>query len=271
MPDNERIQELVSSYTLGVLDGDDLKELEDYLKNNPAAYQELLKENEAAFSQLAYVTKGSDPSPRLRTKLLNDIKAEKEPEVIESPIPLWQRLQPLWVGLGSAVAVIVISVLIGYNVSLNNKLTDQRAENLNLEKQLLEKETRLAALNEELGAQTEALAFLENPNVVIINMVKTEPGLKAVGRVLWNTEEDEALFYGINLPQVPEGKTYQLWAIAEDTPKSAGTFKVDNNGNNVLMIKSLRDFGDISTFAVSLEPAGGVPQPTGEIYLAGET
>jgi len=270
MPDNDRIQELVSAYTLGVLDGDDLKELEDYLKNNPVVYQELLKENEAAFSQLAYVTMGSDPSPGLRNKLLNDIKAEKELET-ESPVPFWHRLQPIWMGLGSAVAVIIIAVLIGYNVSLSNKLKDQQAENQNLENRLLEKETQLAALNEELGAQTEALAFLDNPNVVIINMVKTEPSLKAVGRVLWNTEDDEALFYGINLPQIPEGKTYQLWAIAGDTPKSAGVFQVDGNGNNLHIIKSLSNFGDISTFAVSLEPAGGVPLPTGEIYLAGET
>ena len=271
MPDNDRIQELVSAYTLGVLDSEDLKELEGYLKENPAFYQELLRENEAAFSQLAYVTKGSDPSPGLRNKLLDGIRAEKEPEIIESPVPFWQRLQPIWMGLGSAVAVIIIAVLIGYNVSLNNKLNDQQAENLNLENQLLEKEMQLAALDKELGAQTEALAFLENPNVVIINMVKTEPGLKAVGRVLWNTEDDEALFYGINLPQIPEGKTYQLWAIAGDTPKSAGVFQVDGNGDNLHIIKSLSNFGDISTFAVSLEPAGGVPLPTGEIYLAGET
>ena len=174
-------------------------------------------------------------------------------------------------GLGSAVAVVIIVVLIGYSASLSNKLKDLRAENLNLEKLLLQKETELAVLNTELGTQSEALAFLENPHVVIINLVKTEPGLKAVGRVLWNTDDDTAIFYGVSLPQVPEGKTYQLWAIAGNEPKSAGVFKVNEDGNNVLLIKSLRDFGDITTFAVSLEPAGGVPLPTGEIYLAGET
>ncbi len=271
MPYDERVQELISAYSLGVLDGEDLKELEDFLAKNPGVYNDLLRENEEAFSQLSYVVKGGSPSPELRTKLLNEVKAsEKEIPAQESPAPFWERLQPLWLGLGSAAAVVIIALLIGYNISLSNRLNDQLAQNQNLENQLLEQQTELAALEKVLGTQSEALAFLENPNVVIINMVKTEPGLKAVGRMLWNTEDDEALFYGINLPQIPEGKTYQLWAIAGDVPKNAGVFQVDSEGNNHHVIKSLSDFGDISTFAVSLEPAGGVPSPTGEIYLAGE-
>lgn len=271
MPYDDRIKELISAYSLGVLDGEDLKELEDFLAKNPGVYNDLLRENEEAFSQLSYVVKGANPSPELRSKLLNEVKAsEKEVPAGESPPPFWGRLQPLWLGLGSAAAVIVIAVLIGYNVSLNNQLENQLAQNESLEERLIEQETELAALENELGAQSEALAFLENPDVVIINLVKTEPSLKAVGRVLWNPGDDEALFYGLNLPQLPEGKTYQLWAIAGDVPKSAGIFQVDGEGNNVHVIKSLSDFGDVSTFAVSLEPAGGVPAPTGEIYLAGE-
>ena len=271
MPTNERIQELISAFSLGVLDGEDLKELEDYIENNPDEYKELLKENEEVFSQLSYALKGASPRASARAKLLEGIRADGETSPEKSPVPFWQRLEPLWVGFGSVAAVIIIAVLIGYNVSLNNKLNEQNTENLNLQAKLSDKEAELSFLKEEFSAQSETVAFLENPNVVIINLVKTEPGLKAVGRVLWNTDDDQALFYGINLPQVPEGKTYQLWAIAGDVPKSAGVFQVDHNGNNIHIIKSLSDFGDISTFAVSLEPAGGVPLPTGEIYLAGET
>jgi len=271
MPKNDRIQELISAYTLGVLDGDDLKVLEDYLKNNPEVYKELTKENEAAFSQLAYVLKGSSPNPELRNKLLTDIKTDREVHRTEVPIPFWQRLQPIWLGLGSAVAAIIIVSLITYSSSLNNSLKEQQAKTVNLENLLLEKESQLAMLKDEFGSQAEMLSFLDNPDVVIINLVKTEPGLKAVARVLWNPGNDEALFYGINLPEVPQGKTYQLWAIAGEKPESLGVFNVDERGNNIHLIKSLSDFGDIGTFAVSLEPAGGVPLPTGEIYLAGET
>lgn len=270
MPYNDRIEELVSAYALGVLDGDDLKELEDHLRENPGVYRELLSENEAAFSQLAYVLKSSSPRAGLRSELMADIKSEKE-AYADTKSSFWQRLQPIWLGLGSAVAAILIISLFTYSSSLNNTVEQQQAKISNLETLIIEKDSELALLQEEFASQSEMLAFLENPEVVIINLVKTEPNLKAVGRVLWNPGDDEALFYGINLPEVPEGKTYQLWAIAGEKPESLGVFNVDDRGNNVHLIKSLSNFGDIGTFAVSLEPAGGVPLPTGKIYLAGET
>jgi len=154
MPNNDRIQELASAYTLGVLDGDDLKELEDYLRINPEVYKELIKENEAAFSQLAYVLKGSSPNPELRNKLLTDIKADREVHRTEIPIPFWQRLQPIWLGLGSAVAAIIIVSLITYSSSLNNRLKEQQAKTVNLENLLLEKESQLAMLKEEFGSRS---------------------------------------------------------------------------------------------------------------------
>lgn len=278
MPYDDRIEELVSAYALGVLDGDDLIELEDHLRDNPGVYEELVNENEAAFSQLAYVLKSSSPRAGLRSELMADIKAEKETYKVDTKIPFWQRFQPIWLGLGSAVAAILIISLFTYSSSLNNTVKQQQAKISNLESlisekdtELVEKDSELALLQEEFGSQSEMLAFLDNPEVVIINLVKTEPDLKAVARVLWNPGDDEALFYGINLPEVPEGKTYQLWAIAGEKPESLGVFNVDDHGNNVHLIKSLSNFGDIGTFAVSLEPAGGVPLPTGKIYLAGET
>lgn len=271
MPNEDRIQELISAYSLGVLDGDDLKELQNLLEKNPGAYDELLKENEEAFSQLSFAVKGKDPSVGLKARVLEDITEGKSVHPPEKAVSFWDSFRPLWLGLGSAVAVIVIALLIGFNISLKNQLENQLAQNKSLEDRLLEQETQLTALKKEIGTQSEALAFLENPDVVIINLVKAEPSLKAVGRVLWNPDDDEALFYGLNLPRLPEGKTYQLWAISGDVPKSAGVFMVDSEGNNVHLIKSLSDLGDISTFAVSIEPAGGVPQPTGKIYLVGES
>jgi anti-sigma-K factor RskA len=79
------------------------------------------------------------------------------------------------------------------------------------------------------------------------------------------------MFYALELPEAPQGKTYQLWAIADGEPKSAGVFSVDEKGNYVHVIKSLKDIGNVSAFAVSVEPAGGVTLPTGKIVLMGET
>ena len=52
---------------------------------------------------------------------------------------------------------------------------------------------------------------------------------------------------------------------------SAAIFGVDALGGATLPIKPLPSLGDVELFAVTLEPAGGLPQPSGEMYLAGKT
>jgi len=270
METDERLQELISAYSLGVLEGEDLKMLEQYREKNPEHFMELVKESENAFSQLAYAVKGTDPDAELKKKLLKEIQKEKTVFQAESGLSLWQRLQPFWLNLGAAVAAMAIVSLISYNFLLTQKLDSQQAELSNLQNRIATAQNEIENLENESILNRQMVAFLEDPNVVIINLVNIQPDLTAVGRVLWNTKDDQAMFYGINLPQPPKGKTYQLWAIGSGDPKSAGIFNVNAMGKNVLMLKSLNDLGKIKQFAVSLEPAGGVPLPTGKIYLSGE-
>jgi anti-sigma-K factor RskA len=64
--------------------------------------------------------------------------------------------------------------------------------------------------------------------------------------------------------------TYQLWAI-HDKPVSIGTFNMDTGKAAHLLVKKAPSFADAKTFAVSLEPSGGRPQPTGPIYLLSQS
>jgi anti-sigma-K factor RskA len=77
--------------------------------------------------------------------------------------------------------------------------------------------------------------------------------------------------HGLKLPQTPVGKTYQLWAIAHDKPVSIGVFNVDDRGNKIMKLGTLPEGVQVQKFAVTLEPAGGVPLPTGDMYLAGDS
>src|SRR5438093_525097 len=73
------------------------------------------------------------------------------------------------------------------------------------------------------------------------------------------------------LPPAPEGKTYQLWAIVgKSPPVSAGVFTVDAGGTGSLRVPPLTGVGKVDIFAVTLEPAGGLPAPSGKMYLAGK-
>ena len=75
------------------------------------------------------------------------------------------------------------------------------------------------------------------------------------------------MFYASKLPAPPAGKDYQLWVIAGSTPKSAGVFPVDDKGGAVHVLPEVPDPTGVNAFAVTLEPAGGLPQPSGPMVL----
>jgi anti-sigma-K factor RskA len=73
------------------------------------------------------------------------------------------------------------------------------------------------------------------------------------------------------MPQPPEGKEYQVWFMTEkEGPVSAGLFLPDQTGTGqVLAMPPPKLYGKITAVAVTLEPTGGLPKPSGEMYLRG--
>ena len=103
-------------------------------------------------------------------------------------------------------------------------------------------------------------------SVVLAGLGPT-PG--AAGHTYINPQTRDALFYAFNLPRLHEEKTYQLWFIADGKPVSAGVFGVDERGTARVRVEKVADVKDIQAWAVTIEPRGGVPQPTGAMVLKG--
>jgi len=69
------------------------------------------------------------------------------------------------------------------------------------------------------------------------------------------------------LPALDAGSVYQLWTIAPDAnPASAGLLERDDDGSASQAVSG--DFADGTTFAITVEPAGGSEQPTTEPLIA---
>jgi anti-sigma-K factor RskA len=72
------------------------------------------------------------------------------------------------------------------------------------------------------------------------------------------------------LPPPPAGKTYQVWVLTSDpAPLSAGLIEPDASGTVEAVFATPPDIPQPVAVAVTLEPAGGVPSPTGAKYLVG--
>ncbi len=119
------------------------------------------------------------------------------------------------------------------------------------------------------GRSTEEIArIFSSPYAKMASLNGTDMAKNAYAMVFVEPELRRGFFYANNLPALPAGKTYQLWVIT-DKPVSAGIFSLDHGHKGRVMLQNVPDVTKITQFAVSLEPDGGRPQPTGSIYLAG--
>jgi anti-sigma-K factor RskA len=88
--------------------------------------------------------------------------------------------------------------------------------------------------------------------------------------LLYDARAQKVWLYSVNLPECPNGTTYQLWAIYEK-PVSVGMFHMDSGETTHLFVKSVPNVMRAKKFAVSLEPPGGRPEPTGPLYLVSQS
>jgi anti-sigma-K factor RskA len=153
--------------------------------------------------------------------------------------------------------------------TLRDAIGARDAELLRLRPQVVEREREVGKLRALVAERNEMLTILRSAQVTVVSLGGLERAKTAGAFLLYDRGTQKAFFYAFNLPPLPPGKTYQLWAIV-DKPVSAGTFQADVGQTGRLLIRSVPPLAQIKRFAVSVEPQGGVPQPTGDIYLVGQ-
>ena len=126
-------------------------------------------------------------------------------------------------------------------------------------------------LREAVARQRGVIEVLTAPGLRIGYLRQAKSGVSTQGHVLWNEGRKAWVFYAFGMPPPPLGKEYQVWFMTErEGPVSAGLFTPDQSGTGVVLAKPpSKLLGDIQAAAVTLEPSGGLPKPSGEMYLRG--
>src|SRR5437773_4238062 len=170
-----------------------------------------------------------------------------------------------WI-VGAAAAAVVAAAFTGAFVAGHYEARlGQVARELAATRQRLEGE--IAVLNDQLAAYRSAADLLRDPatRVVVLRGLGASPG--ATGWLIWHQTVGGQLFVA-NLPPPPPSKTYELWTIGEGAPRPAGVFRVDAEGRATHRVEPVEGGKPVKVFAVTLEPEGGVPAPTGPMVLA---
>ena len=257
-----RFEELLPAYALGALDGDELRELEEHLAGGCAECQRQLDLWNRDLEALAESVTPIEPSETTRARVLR----LAGPAAGAAPAP---RRLPRWLPLAAA-ALLAVAVwgAVG-QVRLRGELERATTERNRLERQMAALDREVSRARAEARQANQALQVLAAPGVQSIVMAGLGPTPNAAGRTYVNPRTRDALFYAFDLPALPQDKTYELWYIAGNKPVRAGTFAVDERGTASVRVEQVVDAKDIKVWAVTVEPAGGVPQPTGAMVLKG--
>lgn len=157
--------------------------------------------------------------------------------------------------------------------TVQQRYTEELNKLTGLRDQLAQQDSAYRALSSELTSARETINLLSAPELRTVQLAGTDERPDAVGRALWDADQRRLSFAAARLPAAEEGSTYQLWFVTDpDGPVSLGTFEVDADGRTVYDHVFDAVPGTIQAVAVSLEPAGGSPDPagpTGPIVMVG--
>jgi anti-sigma-K factor RskA len=273
-PQSEEDFELLA---IGVLDGDEKAALEHHL-SECGECQSRLADARGRMAMLALSAPQVSPSPELRQRLIIGFqewhaKAERTwgaqagtPPAPAVPLPRaretrYTRSAPLWAAAGFVLLAAAVWLAVE-----NYRLAAELARLETTHQQLADSEQRLR----QHSARAEAaLDILTAPDTVKVELTPLAARPVPHGKALYNLSRG-LLFYAANLRALPPDRTYELWLIpAEGAPVDAGIFNPDGHGNGQVILPELPPGLVAKAFAVTVEPAGGVPAPTGPKVLVG--
>lgn len=274
--DHDEMREQLALEAAGALTPEEAARLEAHLESCAACRAERAAWRDTT-TRLAGSVVPVRPSAELRSAVLARAATLAPPvsrTTTEKRRASWPRAAA---AAAAAVALVALGAFLGATRE-RSRLDVTEDELAAVSRQLASAEARLAGAQAELAASRSELAVVP---AVLDALAAAGPedqvllagqGIAADGRgrVVAPPGGRRAVFFAADLPPLPGDRTYQLWTIAAGQPRSAGTFDVDERGLGLLVVETdaiERGAGAVDTWAVTVEPAGGVPQPTGDIIL----
>lgn len=222
------------------------------------------EEFEDAASLLARDLDPVEPPPALRDRIFTAIDSRDTDNVVDARERFGSRRW--WM-----VAAAIFLALWGWR-ELSVRVTREKASIVEAEVRRLAGENQLlTARNEKLSAEMAALASRDTRTIALTGQ-QVSPSASA--KVFLEPQQRRAVVFFYNLPANPTDKSYQLWILRGDQPKpqSAGVLDVTASGGASISIENLPLATEIKGLAVTLEPKGGVAQPTNtNFFVAGNT
>jgi anti-sigma-K factor RskA len=252
---------LAAPYVLGALDPAERRVFEAHAATCQLCLDEVRSLRRVA-EALARGVPERTPRPELRARVLGSIMG-----VASTPPVAPVRVAWSWLPLAASL---VLAIGVGaYAWQLQERLTQLEGRLNEAERRASAAEGREMEARRQAGAAQVAMAVFAAPDLARIELAGLQPAPTASARALWSRNRG-MVFTTTNLPVPPAGRVYQVWVLTAKTPVSAGLVHPDTSGGSATVFSTPADIPPPVGVAVTLEPEGGVPSPTGEMYLMGK-
>ncbi|MFG2836041.1 anti-sigma factor domain-containing protein [Streptomyces zaomyceticus] len=228
---------LVAAYALGALDDAEREDFDAHLRACEACRQEAAEFQATAARLAAAVSQPPPPAAKAQVMAAIDGVRQLPPRVPAPSAPpalggiLRRRAVPL--ALAASVAA----------AALGGVAVWQTQNGQDLERQARQAQQQLDAVSAVLAAPDARTVHGQAANGALTTVVASE-------------RQNKAVFTAANLPAPGAGKTYQLWLDHDGTMRPAGLI----HGDGTVVLTG--DPADAGAVGLTLEPAGGSPQPT---------
>jgi hypothetical protein len=181
---------------------------------------------------------------------------------------------------GIAAAVIAVAAFTAM-LSVRGQIQDLQAENTVLHadiNDLASTQVELAVVKRDLNEQQQItqemqtaaesdrdlLVAISSKDTQYAEVVPTDENGSAIGRLVWDPQQNKVWFVAAKLSQPPQGKTYQIWVQnAEGEYTSLGTFRPDSTGFARYERFVASGLEAYETAIITIEQAGGVIERSG--------
>jgi anti-sigma-K factor RskA len=250
-------------YALGALEGDEKLAIESHI-SGCANCARKLAEAQGRISLLAFAAPQSEPSPLVKERLMAQIHASRESAAAPARAPRasgsasvgglfgrWWAAVLVPVGAALAIATIV--------------LWNQKVQ---LDRQLAEMHATIEQQQAQLDEARDMAHLFEAKDTITVALAPKQGTPPSSAHVMYNAKMGMLMYDG-KLDPTPADKSYQLWLVPmSGDPINAGVFNPVAGQPNHWMMK-LPPGTLPKAFAITLEPAGGMPHPTGPMVLVG--
>lgn len=239
MTGHKQIEEYLPDYAFGNLGHLDSNLISEHISTCESC-QVLLRSYEETVGLLAFGVSKVDPPESLKPALMKRIDNISSPRVAKTPettIRSWGYLfQWFSPTLAMACLVVIISLATANVMQWNQRNT----------------------LHSQLSAPLK-----------IFKMRGTHQAPHADGTFVIGQDTFHGVLVASDLPKIPNNKQFQLWLIRNGEKINGGTFSTTALGYGVMEVLSPRPLPEFQTAAVTMEPFGGSPFPSGPELMVG--